>query len=120
MKKLICKRCQHSWYPRSGNIPKICPKCKSPYWNTEKRPTYKYLSWADRQSLQKAIDHVMMKIHREEENDPVACGNIRLYDEYALIPDDAIRDALKLSMLRKGALWDKFKQDEALEYLRSC
>jgi len=34
---LNCVRCGHTWPPRTQNLPKVCPKCKSPYWNTEKR-----------------------------------------------------------------------------------
>jgi len=29
-----CKRCGHKWEPRKPNdIPDVCAKCKSPYWN---------------------------------------------------------------------------------------
>ena len=35
--KLECLRCKHIWYPRSPESPRVCPKCKSPYWNVEKR-----------------------------------------------------------------------------------
>ena len=34
-KKLNCKRCKHSWVPRKGEVT-VCPKCKSPYWNTKR------------------------------------------------------------------------------------
>ena len=45
-----CSRCGHEWVPRyyfneGGMVPpKVCPKCKSPYWDTEpkrraRRPT---------------------------------------------------------------------------------
>jgi predicted nucleic acid-binding Zn-ribbon protein len=34
---LKCIRCKHTWPPRTQNLPKVCPECKSPYWNTEKR-----------------------------------------------------------------------------------
>ena len=30
-----CKRCQHTWYPRTPNLPVVCPKCKNPRWNKE-------------------------------------------------------------------------------------
>ena len=33
---LKCNRCNHSWYSRTPNEPKVCPKCKSPYWNKER------------------------------------------------------------------------------------
>ena len=30
-----CERCEHVWVPREQNAPepRVCPKCKSPYWN---------------------------------------------------------------------------------------
>lgn len=33
-----CERCGHIWVPRNyNNEPKVCPKCKSPYWNMPKQ-----------------------------------------------------------------------------------
>jgi predicted Zn-ribbon and HTH transcriptional regulator len=33
-----CCRCDHEWVPRNTTRePKVCPKCKSPYWNTPRR-----------------------------------------------------------------------------------
>ncbi len=35
----MCERCQYRWGSRNGtgrrpkNDPKVCPKCKTPYWN---------------------------------------------------------------------------------------
>ena len=34
--KLKCKRCGHEWWPRKSEV-RICPKCKSAYWDREKR-----------------------------------------------------------------------------------
>jgi len=34
--KLFCKRCGHEWHPRATNPPKVCPKCKSLYWDKER------------------------------------------------------------------------------------
>jgi len=31
-----CERCGHEWIPRNDDLPTICPKCKSPYWNKER------------------------------------------------------------------------------------
>ena len=28
-----CTRCDHTWVPRGGTAPRVCPKCKSPYWD---------------------------------------------------------------------------------------
>ena len=33
-----CYRCGHEWKPENIDIiPRVCPKCKSPYWNTPKK-----------------------------------------------------------------------------------
>lgn len=33
-----CERCGHIWTPRkSKEEPRVCPKCKSPYWNTPRK-----------------------------------------------------------------------------------
>jgi len=34
--KLRCKRCGWEWTPRQQEI-RICPKCKSPYWDKERK-----------------------------------------------------------------------------------
>jgi len=31
-----CERCSHEWKSKGIN-PKVCPKCKSPYWNMPKK-----------------------------------------------------------------------------------
>jgi DNA-directed RNA polymerase subunit RPC12/RpoP len=33
-----CERCDHEWVPRDKDEePRVCPKCKSPYWNKPRR-----------------------------------------------------------------------------------
>ena len=34
-----CRRCEHQWVPRvnAKTAPRVCPKCKSPYWHEERR-----------------------------------------------------------------------------------
>ena len=32
-----CERCRHEWVPRTGTPPRVCPKCKSPYWDKPKK-----------------------------------------------------------------------------------
>ena len=33
-----CDRCGHEWLPRDKRQdPKVCPRCKSPYWNTPRK-----------------------------------------------------------------------------------
>ncbi len=36
-----CERCGHEWLPKKDDEkePKVCPKCKSPYWNIPKKQT---------------------------------------------------------------------------------
>lgn len=35
-----CERCEHEWIPRDNdNEPRVCPKCKSPYWNRPRKAT---------------------------------------------------------------------------------
>ena len=29
-----CQRCNHSWKPRKKQKPRVCPSCKSAYWDT--------------------------------------------------------------------------------------
>ncbi len=29
----VCERCGHEWYPRGAEKPRVCPSCKSPYWD---------------------------------------------------------------------------------------
>ncbi|MFX0136903.1 MAG: hypothetical protein ACFFDN_24915 [Candidatus Hodarchaeota archaeon] len=30
-----CKRCGHTWHPRSDKKPERCPNCNSPYWDKD-------------------------------------------------------------------------------------
>ena len=33
-----CKRCDHQWVPRNADeTPRVCPRCKSAYWNVERK-----------------------------------------------------------------------------------
>lgn len=32
-----CERCGHEWLPRNEEPPRVCPKCKSPYWDRPKK-----------------------------------------------------------------------------------
>jgi Zn finger protein HypA/HybF involved in hydrogenase expression len=37
LKGFQCERCRHKWVPREDEQPRVCPKCKSPYWNVARR-----------------------------------------------------------------------------------
>lgn len=33
-----CERCNHEWVPRDdAHLPRVCPKCKSPYWDIPRK-----------------------------------------------------------------------------------
>ena len=34
---LKCNRCGHTWIPRSPNLPRVCARCNSPYWNKDRK-----------------------------------------------------------------------------------
>lgn len=35
-----CERCGHEWLPREkAQEPRVCPKCKTPYWNVPRKAT---------------------------------------------------------------------------------
>jgi hypothetical protein len=37
-----CERCEHEWIPRDkSQEPRVCPKCKSPYWNKPRKASGK-------------------------------------------------------------------------------
>jgi hypothetical protein len=31
-----CARCGHEWIPRKPEHPRVCPKCKNPFWDSER------------------------------------------------------------------------------------
>ncbi len=39
--ELKCTRCSHTWLPRGDVLPKVCPFCKSPYWNNPRKAKHK-------------------------------------------------------------------------------
>jgi hypothetical protein len=36
-----CKQCGKNWFPRTPGTPRICPTCKSTYWNIPKKNSVK-------------------------------------------------------------------------------
>ncbi|HIH39386.1 TPA: type II toxin-antitoxin system death-on-curing family toxin [Candidatus Woesearchaeota archaeon] len=55
--KLRCKRCYWEWIQRKEQLPKMCPHCKSPYWDKERRELTKieYLDYKDIVEINKDI-----------------------------------------------------------------
>jgi len=43
-----CERCQHEWIPREfEKEPRVCPKCKSAYWNQPRKAMTTYEDFRD-------------------------------------------------------------------------
>jgi DNA-directed RNA polymerase subunit RPC12/RpoP len=37
-----CERCRHEWIPRNQEEhPRVCPACKSPYWDKPRKKSNK-------------------------------------------------------------------------------
>lgn len=52
-----CERCEHEWIPRDfDSEPKVCPRCKSPYWNRPRKAkmTYEHFRDSVKATLQSA------------------------------------------------------------------
>jgi predicted Zn-ribbon and HTH transcriptional regulator len=45
-----CERCAHEWVPRGSadEEPRVCPKCRSPWWNRPRKTTMPYEEFRDR------------------------------------------------------------------------
>jgi len=37
LKGYQCERCEHKWVPRDEERPRVCPKCKSAYWDVPRK-----------------------------------------------------------------------------------
>jgi hypothetical protein len=48
----ICDRCSNVWVSRSSDVPKICPKCKSPKWDDADRVAVEKTMGARSRTLQ--------------------------------------------------------------------
>jgi predicted Zn-ribbon and HTH transcriptional regulator len=43
-----CERCSHEWIPKDvAREPAVCPKCKSPYWDRQRRRPASMLTYED-------------------------------------------------------------------------
>ena len=65
-----CERCGHEWAPReperSGQLPTVCPKCKSPYWYRPRqdsiRPEHRVTcTWRVKELNGKSIEYRVLR-----------------------------------------------------------
>jgi hypothetical protein len=54
LKGFQCERCEHKWLPKEDTTkdkPKVCPKCKSPYWDTPRRKHQQEMDFKEKRRL---------------------------------------------------------------------
>ena len=77
-----CDRCDHQWVPRSPQRrPKVCPKCKSPYWDRPRAEQRRKLTnegrvadkgmglWRDLAPGRSLADELLAERRREAEHE---------------------------------------------------
>jgi len=37
LKIMTCLRCKHEWASKNADAVRVCPRCKSPYWDRERK-----------------------------------------------------------------------------------
>ena len=68
-----CSRCGHEWLPREGiEHPKVCPNCKSPYWDRPRRdevsPEHRVTcKWKAHELDQKTVEYRLMRNKKPED-----------------------------------------------------
>lgn len=63
-----CARCGYHWYLRKPQRPRVCPRCKSPYWNFSSE----YKKELDNDILEaKKIEEVLIKKMKELQQGPL-------------------------------------------------
>lgn len=92
--KLTCKRCHHQWIRRKDELPRTCPKCKSPFWDKEKGvlQSIKYVDIDNIIELNKAVIR----------NLP-----IKKADTHKVLGVKAIMDISNEYRSVEGDVWDK-------------
>lgn len=64
-----CSRCGHVWIPRISRTPRFCPRCKSPYWQTQSKTMLA--------SQQVRLEAAQARVTAPPQVSKVSCGNIR-------------------------------------------
>ncbi len=64
-----CERCGYTWYLRYPQKPRVCPKCKSPYWDSSSE--YKKEIEIDNKKAQEIINTLSNELQKERNNPAV-------------------------------------------------
>jgi site-specific DNA-methyltransferase (adenine-specific) len=59
---LSCLRCEHVWYPNRPSTPKVCPKCKSPYWDKPKDYQVQKFVQSGNQSIEESSPQLIKEV----------------------------------------------------------
>ena len=96
-----CERCSHEWVPRRAEEPRVCPACKSPYWNRPLRRTvYRTVSLLKPRRGSPVDDATIARLKRQLR----ALGQVRKTDGSPEVAraGDAIRITLDLQAMAPG------------------
>lgn len=64
-----CERCGYTWYLRYPQKPRVCPKCKSPYWDSSSE--YKKEIEIDNKKAQEIINTLSNELQKAKNNPAV-------------------------------------------------
>lgn len=97
-----CERCMHEWAPRNTtDIPRVCPSCKSAYWNRPKKIRHEAIApkttkiEAIEQILPQTSKHTIPSNHERE---------IALFEYAAVIDNKNLQEREKQERLNQ---WHK-------------
>src|SRR5690242_18527992 len=72
LQRQICQRCGKTWWPRQSTKPARCPRCKSPYWDKQRRirgTIAPFKEAVSKEALARAVAEGLKKAFRLDERD---------------------------------------------------
>ena len=82
---LECKRCGHRWRPRGPGKPRVCPRCKTKYWEFPKEKTFGEIAKMVGMSRTYLYYLNYLKEHKDLISDlfpKVLSGEVKIYKAY--------------------------------------
>ena len=72
LQRQACQRCGKTWWPRQSTKPARCPRCKSPYWDKQRRikgPIEPLKEGVTKEAIGRAVAQGLQKAFRIGERD---------------------------------------------------
>lgn len=72
LQRHTCQRCGKTWWPRQSTKPARCPRCKSPYWDKQRRikgPIAPLKEGVSKEAIRRAVAEGLQKAFRIDERD---------------------------------------------------